>query len=209
MISRNHSIVTGLLAILFLGSSLLTAAEPNTLSEAEKKAGWQLLFDGKTTKGWRNYQAKDVSDGWKIVDGALTRAGKGAGAGADDGQRTQPGQAGFGKGRRHCAGLAVEAEGHQVFGQEDQPSATPCGGVSAQARVGLDPRLRQVDAVTVRSGAHLNDGRRRRHQADAEGAGHVRVSVAAKRQGRRCAAGGHVLREASKLSTSRETQRRR
>src|SRR6056297_3591102 len=29
--------------------------------------------------GWRNYKKDDVSDGWKIVDGALVRAEKGAG----------------------------------------------------------------------------------------------------------------------------------
>jgi glucose/arabinose dehydrogenase len=80
MTNRNHSVVTGLLAMFFLaGTSFVAAEELNTLSEAEKKAGWKLLFDGKTTKGWRNYQAKGISDGWKIVNGALTRAGKGAG----------------------------------------------------------------------------------------------------------------------------------
>ena len=31
------------------------ASEPNQLTEAEKQAGWRLLFDGHTTKGWRGY----------------------------------------------------------------------------------------------------------------------------------------------------------
>ena len=31
------------------------AAPPNTLTEAERAAGWQLLFDGETTEGWRGY----------------------------------------------------------------------------------------------------------------------------------------------------------
>lgn len=57
----------------------VSAAPLNTLSEEEKKAGWKLLFDGKTTAGWRNYRKKEISSGWKVVDGALVRADKGAG----------------------------------------------------------------------------------------------------------------------------------
>src|SRR3954452_17648888 len=43
-----------------------SSAEPNTLSDAEKAAGWKLLFDGKTTDGWRNYKKQDVSSGWQV-----------------------------------------------------------------------------------------------------------------------------------------------
>jgi hypothetical protein len=35
------------------------------------------LFDGKTTAGWRGYQQKTLPEGWQVVDGALTRVGKG------------------------------------------------------------------------------------------------------------------------------------
>ncbi|MGW8258189.1 MAG: 3-keto-disaccharide hydrolase [Thermoguttaceae bacterium] len=52
-------------------------ADQNCLTPAEKKAGWKLLFDGKTTKGWHNYQKKTVGDNWKVVDGALTRVAGG------------------------------------------------------------------------------------------------------------------------------------
>lgn len=51
----------------------------NTLTDQEREAGWKLLFDGKSTDGWRNYKAKGISDGWKVIDGALVRAKKGAG----------------------------------------------------------------------------------------------------------------------------------
>ncbi|RMD69274.1 MAG: DUF1080 domain-containing protein, partial [Bacteroidetes bacterium] len=44
---------------------------PNTLTEAEKQAGWQLLFDGQTTNGWRNYRKQTIGSSWKVVDGAL------------------------------------------------------------------------------------------------------------------------------------------
>ena len=57
-----------------------TAEVPlNGLTEAEKRSGWELLFDGKTTDGWRNYKKDSVSDGWVIKDGALVRSGDGAG----------------------------------------------------------------------------------------------------------------------------------
>ncbi len=66
---------------LALSPGLSRAADPgsNTLSDPEQKAGWSLLFDGKTTDGWRNYNKQDVSNGWKVEDGALTRAASGAG----------------------------------------------------------------------------------------------------------------------------------
>jgi Domain of Unknown Function (DUF1080) len=51
-------------------------AKPNTLTAAEKKAGWKLLFDGKSTKGWRGYQKKTVPAAWKVEEGLLTFAGK-------------------------------------------------------------------------------------------------------------------------------------
>jgi hypothetical protein len=69
------------LLLLSAGARLARAedAAPNTLTEDEKKAGWKLLFDGKTTDGWRNYKKQDVNPGWKVVDGELTREDKGAG----------------------------------------------------------------------------------------------------------------------------------
>src|SRR6266852_2720936 len=44
---------------------------PNTLTEQEKAAGWKLLFDGKTTDGWRAYRGKKMPDKWHVLDGAL------------------------------------------------------------------------------------------------------------------------------------------
>ncbi|GAA4464725.1 family 16 glycoside hydrolase [Novipirellula rosea] len=51
----------------------------NQLTESEKRSGWELLFDGSSTDGWRNYKRDGVSDGWKVEDGALIRHSKGAG----------------------------------------------------------------------------------------------------------------------------------
>lgn len=53
----------------------LAAQPPNTLTDAERKAGWKLLFDGATTAGWHGYGKSDMPAGWQVVDGALTRVG--------------------------------------------------------------------------------------------------------------------------------------
>jgi len=50
---------------------------PNTLSDKEKQEGWKLLFDGRTTEGWRNYKKDSISDKWQIKDGALSCKGGG------------------------------------------------------------------------------------------------------------------------------------
>jgi len=55
-------------------ASSAQASEPNTLTDAEKKAGWKLLFDGKTTDGWHNFRQKTVNPGWVVKDGALVCA---------------------------------------------------------------------------------------------------------------------------------------
>ncbi len=46
-------------------------AMANTLTEKEKKEGWRLLFDGKTTAGWRNFKSKTIGSAWKVEGGAL------------------------------------------------------------------------------------------------------------------------------------------
>lgn len=49
------------------------AAEHNTLTEAERAEGWQLLFDGTSLEAWRTYGQPDLHDGWQAVDGMLVR----------------------------------------------------------------------------------------------------------------------------------------
>jgi len=46
-------------------------AADNTLTPAEKKAGWTLLFDGKTTAGWRGFKTPAPDAGW-TAKGALS-----------------------------------------------------------------------------------------------------------------------------------------
>ena len=45
---------------------------PNTISEREAADGWKLLWDGKTTEGWRSHKSPEFpSKGWHIEDGML------------------------------------------------------------------------------------------------------------------------------------------
>lgn len=65
-----------LAAAVILVALPLHAQELNTLSAKEKADGWRLLFDGKTTNGWRAYGADTMPSGWKVVDGVLTRVSR-------------------------------------------------------------------------------------------------------------------------------------
>ena len=71
--------LTWLLVTLWLVPAAASAAEPNTLTPSESKSGWKLLFDGKSTAGWRNYKKDAISSGWKVENGELVRSEKGAG----------------------------------------------------------------------------------------------------------------------------------
>ncbi len=44
---------------------------PNTLSPAEQKDGWNLLFDGKSIDQWRNFKKQTTGKSWIVQDGAI------------------------------------------------------------------------------------------------------------------------------------------
>ena len=46
---------------------------PNSLSQQEQAQGWRMLWDGKSTAGWRGaHKAAFPERGWQIQDGVLT-----------------------------------------------------------------------------------------------------------------------------------------
>ncbi|MDR3711402.1 MAG: DUF1080 domain-containing protein [Puia sp.] len=61
--------------LIFAGLALLSSAviaqAPNTLTNKEKKEGWKLLFDGKTTQGWHTYLRDTVGSKWQVKDQTL------------------------------------------------------------------------------------------------------------------------------------------
>ena len=64
-----------------------SSSSDNTLSAEEIAAGWKLLFDGRTTAGWRGYKmAGFPTSGWHIADGCLVNPksnGRPNGSGGD------------------------------------------------------------------------------------------------------------------------------
>ena len=68
-----------LIAVPSFHSHCFSAEEPNTLTEAERRSGWKLLFDGTSTRGWRSYRAPTIRGGWTIEEGTLLGMGQNSG----------------------------------------------------------------------------------------------------------------------------------
>ena len=63
------------------------AQGPNTLSNAERAAGWRLLFDGKTLSGWRGLGYDSVPTAhWRVTRGSIEKIASGNVAKMPDGQ---------------------------------------------------------------------------------------------------------------------------
>ncbi len=86
---RHRSLVSVLTLVLFAAAAAPLLAQPaNTLTAAEKKQGWALLFDGTTFAGWRQCNGTAMPANWVIEDQAMkvfTAEGRkpGQGAGGD------------------------------------------------------------------------------------------------------------------------------
>ncbi len=62
---------------------LLTACDGtkhNTLTPEEIADGWQLLFDGQTLDGWKDYNGTALTQPWHVVDGCIQAKGEGSDA---------------------------------------------------------------------------------------------------------------------------------
>lgn len=69
---KQHIVTLSILTCLT--SSLVSLAEEshNSLTEAEKEAGWRLLFDGQKIDGWRKYASDTFpEEGWVVENGTL------------------------------------------------------------------------------------------------------------------------------------------
>lgn len=68
---QKSGIIASLILFLFSCNPSKRSMGDNQLSSAEKKDGWNLLFDGKTTKGWHRYGGGAIESAWKVKDDAL------------------------------------------------------------------------------------------------------------------------------------------
>jgi hypothetical protein len=81
------------LVTLFVGAAASLAnaqargVGPNELTAAERAAGWRLLFDGRTLKGWRGLGYDSVpSAHWRVSNGAIEKIASGMVPKMPDGQ---------------------------------------------------------------------------------------------------------------------------
>jgi hypothetical protein len=67
------------MALLVAVSSAL-GADAKAPGDQDAASGWKLLFDGKTTQGWRSFKKQSFPEaGWIVEDGWLHCLGKGGG----------------------------------------------------------------------------------------------------------------------------------
>lgn len=72
---RQHPLAAPLETSIFVRNTI-----PNDLSEVERRQGWQLLWDGTSTAGWRSAKEHAFpARGWRIKDGELIVTGAGGG----------------------------------------------------------------------------------------------------------------------------------
>ena len=74
MVQKIRKMRKNILLALCLGlaTTLSAQTKDNTLTPAEQREGWKLLWDGKTTEGWRGAKiATFPTKGWKMENGIL------------------------------------------------------------------------------------------------------------------------------------------
>lgn len=77
---RNLEFITKNLERYSMPTPLAPVVTKNQLTFEEKKAGWELLWDGKTTTGWRGAKLDAFPEkGWEINDGILSVLASGGG----------------------------------------------------------------------------------------------------------------------------------
>jgi len=60
--------------VAIVAAEAVTNAGTAPLTEAERSAGWQLLFDGRSLDGWRGFKKPEApKKGWVVEDGLLKK----------------------------------------------------------------------------------------------------------------------------------------
>ena len=66
--------------VAYSKEGIVDAKAANGLAADESSGEWKLLFDGKTTRGWRGFADKAIPQAWSIENGALTLSKRPEGA---------------------------------------------------------------------------------------------------------------------------------
>jgi hypothetical protein len=73
MKKSNYLLASMLILITSMTATYGQNTTDNKLTDKEVKDGWKLLWDGKTSNGWRGYKTPDFPvTGWEMKDGLLT-----------------------------------------------------------------------------------------------------------------------------------------
>ena len=108
-----------------------TAAPHNTLTAQEKADGWRLLWDGKTTDGWRSPKSDAFpAQSWRIADGVLT---------------VDPGITN-GEAEAQSGGDIITLERFSNFELTADFKTTP--GCNSGIKIFVQPSIRPIDKVT-------------------------------------------------------------
>jgi hypothetical protein len=62
-----------IIAVCVMAAMAQKTAPVNQLTQAEKSAGWRLLFDGTSFTGWRGFHTQALPAGWTIEDGCIKK----------------------------------------------------------------------------------------------------------------------------------------
>ena len=73
--ARHMAAISVILSVCFVSCDM---QKHNTLTAEEIAAGWELLFDGETLKGWRDYNGTELTTPWVVENGTLAALGEGS-----------------------------------------------------------------------------------------------------------------------------------
>ncbi len=129
-----------LLIVFFTPLIGIAKGKPNTLTDAEKRNGWRLLFDGRTTQGWRGaYMDTFPSKGWSVRDGMLIVQSSGGGEAAFGGDIVTIGEYSNFELKVDFSLTEGANSGIKYFVTEDQPR-TPGSAIGLEYQILDDAR---------------------------------------------------------------------
>jgi hypothetical protein len=128
MMPPRHALGLALAAALAVGARAAESG-PQQLAPSEIADGWRLLWDGKTTQGWRSVSGPEFpARAWRIGDGVLTSVPP---TGAGD----------------HANGDIITVDRYSDFELMADFKVTP--GANSGIKIFVDPERNRVSGVSI------------------------------------------------------------